>query len=172
MRFPLHSLAVVLLVFATSAPVAAQDNEGCQKFAWPLTRERAWLAALDKAQASDGDTLAAMPKAAVSLKLHSGSEAKFVQPPERKPRGDNLYGGSLKLPAPSKAGLYQITLSEDAWVDAIQGGQYLRSAGSTGRRDCAGLRKSVRIILDTTPLTLQFSSVENDAIGIVITPVE
>ena len=42
-------------------------------------------------------------------------------------------------------------LSDDAWIDVIQNGRYARSVGSTGRSDCPGVRKSVRLDLDAEP---------------------
>ena len=59
-------------------------------------------------------------------------------PPERKPRTEQWHGGMVRLPALAKPGIYQITLSDDAWIDVIQNGRYARSVGSTGRSDCPG----------------------------------
>ena len=78
----------------------------------------------------------------------------------------------LRLPAVEKSGIYQITLSDEAWVDVVQNGRYARSVGSTGRSDCPGVRKSVRLDLDASPLVLQFSGVTPDAITIAIGPAE
>jgi hypothetical protein len=76
----------------------------------------------------------------------------------------------VRFPALPKPGIYQITLSEDAWIDVIQNGRYARSVGSTGRSDCPGLRKSLRLDLDAAPFTLQVSGVSADAIAIAIGP--
>lgn len=59
----------------------------------------------------------------------------------------------------------------DAWIDVIQNGRYARSVGSTGRGDCAGVRKSVRLDLDASPVVLQVSGVAADAITVTIDPV-
>lgn len=89
-------------------------------------------------------------------------------PPERKPRTEQSHGGMLRLPAMPKAGIYQITLSDDAWIDVIQNGRYARSVGSTGRGDCPGVRKSVRLDLDASPVVLQLSGVAPDTIAVTI----
>jgi hypothetical protein len=102
----------VALLLAQLAPALAED--GCDKFAWPLTRERALLAAADKAVAKAGDTLAAMPKGAMALQLAPGADASFVMPPERKSRVEPWFGSAIKFAAPDKPGIYQVTLSEDA----------------------------------------------------------
>jgi hypothetical protein len=61
-----------------------------------------------------------------------------------------------------------VTLSQDAWLDVIQDGRYARSAGSSGRRDCPGLRKSVRFHLQAGPVVLQLSAVESSEISVAI----
>ena len=60
------------------------------------------------------------------------------------------------------------TLSEEAWIDVVQDDRYVRSVGSTGRGDCPGLRKSVRLELGATPFVLQISGVTSDSIIVAI----
>lgn len=156
----------VALLMAQLVPAVAED--GCDKFAWPLTRERALLAASDKPAVKAGETLAAIPKGAITLQLQAGAEAAFVMPPERKSRVESWFGGAIQFPALEKAGIYQITLSDEAWLDVVQDGRYARSVGSTGRGDCPGLRKSVRLELNPTPFVLQFSGVVADKIVVTI----
>jgi hypothetical protein len=158
----------VALLLAQLAPALAED--GCDKFAWPLTRERALLALADKPAVKAGDTLAAVPKGAMTLQLAPGADASFVMPPERKSRVEPWFGGAIKFPALEKAGIYQITLSDEAWLDVVQDGRYARSVGSTGRGDCPGLRKSVRLELTATPFALQVSGVATDKIFVTIGP--
>ena len=160
-------LAAILI--ASLAPAAADD--GCEKFAWPLARERAALAAPDKTTATAGDTLTSLPAGALVIRLQPGAQASFERPPERKPRIETWHGGTVRLPALAKPGIYQITLSDDAWVDVIQNGRYARSVGSSGRSDCPGVRKSVRLDLEAGPVVLQVSGVAPDTIAIAIGPV-
>ena len=47
-----------------------------------------------------------------------------------------------------------------------------RSVGSTGRSDCAGVRKSVRLDLNASPVVLQVSGVAPDTIAVTIGAVE
>jgi len=155
----------VLALFALLSPALAED--GCGKFAWPLTRERALLASTNKATVKVGDTLSALPPAAFALQLQPGAEAKFTMPPERKPKVEKWFGGAVHIPAPPKAGIYQVTLTDEAWVDIVQDGRYTRSVGSTGRSDCPGLRKSVRLELAATPFALQVSGVSVETIAVV-----
>ena len=92
--------------------------------------------------------------------------------PERKPRIEPWHGGMVRFPALARPGIYQITLSDDAWIDVIQNGRFARSVGSTGRSDCPGLRKSLRLDLDAAPFALQVSGVSPDAIVVAISPVQ
>jgi hypothetical protein len=164
------SLAAIALLALLGSAHAADD--GCEKFAWSLARERAAFAAADKATIEAGETLAALPTGALVIRLQQGAQASFAMPPERKPRTEQWHGGMVRLPALAKPGIYQITLSDDAWIDVIQNGRYARSVGSTGRGDCRGVRKSVRLDLDASPVVLQVSGVAPNAIAITIGAVE
>jgi hypothetical protein len=167
LRSPLITLALIALL----GPAVAADD-GCEKFAWSLARERAAFAAADKATVAAGETLAVLPAGALVIRLQPGAQAAFAMPPERKPRTEPWHGGMVRLPALAKPGIYQITLSDDAWIDVIQNGRYTRSVGSTGRSDCPGIRKSVRLDLDASPVVLQVSGVAPDMIAVTIGAVE
>jgi hypothetical protein len=166
LRSPLIALALLALLGSADAA-----NDGCDKFAWSLARERAAFAAAGKTTIA-GETLAALPAGALVIRLQPGSQASFAMPPERKPRTEQWHGGMVRLPALAKAGIYQITLSDDAWIDVIQNGRYARSVGSTGRSDCPGVRKSVRLDLDASPVVQQVSGVAPDTITVTIGAVE
>ena len=163
------ALAVAALI-ALLAPAAAED--GCEKFAWSIARDRSAFAASDKTTAMSGETLTSLPTGALTIRLQPGAQASFEMPPERKPRTEPWHGGMVRLPALAKPGIYQITLSDDAWIDVIQNGRYARSVGSTGRSDCPGVRKSVRLDLDASAVVLQVSGVAPDAIAMTIGPVQ
>ena len=55
------------------------------------------------------------------------------------------------------AGRYQVTLSGEAWIDAVQNDRRLPVLASTSRNDCPGVRQSVQFEVDSLPLTLQIS---------------
>jgi hypothetical protein len=162
---------VCLTVLALLAPAIAADD-GCQRFAWSVASEQAWFAAPDKPVVAAGETLAAIPQAAFTIKLQPVGEAAFVLPPERKPRSDQWFGGMLRLPAVHREGIYQVTLSNEAWVDMVQDGRYARSVGSSGRSDCIGIKKSARIELNPAPVVFQLSGVGSDSIVVSISAVE
>jgi hypothetical protein len=166
----LRAPLVALALFALFGPAAAADD-GCEKFAWSLARERAAFATPDKTTIAAGET-ATLPAGALVIRLQPGAQASFEMPPERKPRTEQWHGGMVRLPALPKSSIYQITLSDDAWIDAIQNGRYARAVGSTGRSDCPGVRKSVRLDLDAAPVVLQISGVAADTIAVTIGPVQ
>lgn len=158
------------VLIASLGPAAAED--GCEKFAWSVARDRTAFTATDKTTATAGETLTSLPAGALTIRLQPGAQANFEMPPERKPRIETWHGGMVRLPALAKPGIYQITLSDDAWIDVIQNGRYARSVGSTGRSDCPGVRKSVRLDLDASPVVLQVSGVAPDTIAMTIGPVQ
>jgi len=158
---------VAIILISAVHPTIAEDA-GCGKFAWSLTHEQTLFAATDKRQVAAGAELAAIPAAAIVLGLQPATQARFVLPPERKPKTQSWFGGALRLPALEKAGSYQVTLSEEAWIDIVQDGLYARSIGSTGRSDCTGLRKSVRFELSAAPFVVQLSGVAAQTVIVAI----
>jgi len=167
MALAVRVVGTVALILNCAIPMASAQDSGCDKFAWSLTRERALFAAADKRPLTAGAELAVIPREAITLRLSPARQATFTLPPERKPRTETWFGGMLRLPAP-EAGSYQVTLSEEAWIDVVQDGRYARSIGSTGRSDCSGLRKSVRFELGNSPFIVQLSGVAAEIITLTI----
>ena len=161
-RLTLAAAALIVLL----SPAFADD--GCGKFAWPLAREQALFAAADKASVNAGAVLAAIPKTAFVVHLQPGAQAVFAMPPERRPQSERWFGGAIHFPALDKPGIYQVTLSEEAWIDVVQDNRYARSVGSTGRGDCPGLRKSVRLDLAAAPFVLQISGVASESVVVAV----
>jgi hypothetical protein len=95
-----------------------------------------------------------LPKdGAFSMLLRPVAQVIYTVAPERG--RDDGYGGVVALEWIA-AGRYQITLSGDAWVDAVQNDKRLPMLASTSRDDCRGIRMSVQFELKGLPLTLQF----------------
>jgi len=161
---PIFAFAFVLAL--TNTAIA---EDGCEKFAWPVAQEREALIAPNQQVITSGASIERADQA-FKLLLQKSDEARFIMPPERKPRAETWHGGLVLLPAPQQAGVYQITLSDEAWVDLIQDSHYARSVGSSGRSDCPGLRKSVRFEVTATPITLQISGVSGEAISVAVGP--
>jgi len=161
---PVFSFAFILAL--TNAAIA---EDGCEKFAWPVAQEREALIASNQQVIASGASIEPTGQA-FKLLLQKPDEARFVMPPERKPRAETWHGGLVLLPAPQQAGVYQVTLSDEAWVDVIQDSHYARSVGSSGRSDCPDLRKPARFEVTAGPIVLQISDVSGQAISVAVGP--
>jgi hypothetical protein len=162
------TLACALTLWICTSAALAED--GCGKFAWPVSQEREALIAQGQPTLASGDSIEPGPGQAFKLLLRLPDEVVFVMPPERKPRIENWRAGIVRLPAPPQAGIYQVTLSDEAWVDVVQNGGYARSIGSSGRSDCPGLRKTIRFEIASSPIALQISGASVEAISVVVGP--
>jgi hypothetical protein len=138
----------LLIAFAllVAAPALAQEPVGCDKFKWPLDKERALLAH-------------ASP-------LASGGELPLA--PSRAPKPDT-YAGFVRVTAPAKAGSYKVTLTDNAWIEVVQDGQNLKTGAFSGVHGCEGLRKSVKFDLTAAPFVITLSNMTAKEIGVVVT---
>jgi hypothetical protein len=159
--------ALLAPAFAT-AQEQKQDPPECREFSWSLAREQAWFAAQDLPTIESGANVAS---GAFLVKLRPMADVAYAQPPERQPRTPAAYGAAIKLAAPAKPGLYQVTQSDDAWVDVVQGGARLKSAAHTGKKGCPGLRKSLRFEIKAESLIVQISGAATDRLGLALAPV-
>jgi len=158
-----------LMLGATSA-LAAEEPSGCDKFKWPIERERAALTAPDRARLASGSEQAALPPTAITLGLVAPAEAKRPTPPERAPK-DGSFAGFTGIKAP-KAGLYTISLSAGAWVDVVEGGHVLKPVAFSGATDCDGIRKTMKYELSGQPVVLQVSGARDNSLSIAILPAQ
>jgi len=165
-------LTIMFISILFNPARGAEDTSGCDKFAWSIVREHGWFAASDKPVIAAGSMLSSFPRGAFVLDLQPGTRASFTRPPERAPKSEGWFGGAVWLPAIERPGIYQVTLSEEAWIDVVQDDRFARSIGSSGRRDCQGLRKSVRFELSAAPAVLQLSGAAAESVAVAITPVE
>src|SRR5690242_4508289 len=105
MRFDMRVLTLLaVLSISTSSAFAAEEPSGCDKFKWPINRDRAALTAPDRAKLALGAEQAAIPSSAITLGLVAAQEAKLPSPPERAPK-DGTFAGFTSIKA-AKAGLY------------------------------------------------------------------
>lgn len=143
--------ALIACVLALLAVHRAAGQDGCRQFSWPVDRE---LELFFDGFMADVESESALPKDGVfSLLLEPVAKVMYIVPPERG-RDDGL-GGVVTLEWIS-AGRYQVTLSAEAWVDAVQNNKRLPMLASTSRSDCPGIRQSVQFDVASQPLTLQF----------------
>lgn len=137
------------MVLAAATGVAAED--GCGRFDWRVDRE---IELFGEGFFADVESQSALPKdGAFSMLLQPVAQVIYTVPPERG--RDDGYGGIVTLEWIA-AGRYQITLSGDAWIDAVQNDKRVPMLASTSRDDCPGIRMSVQFDIQSVPLTLQF----------------
>jgi hypothetical protein len=159
--------ALALLIAAPAlAPAWAQEPSGCDKFKWPLDRERALLA--HAAPLASGGELPPTLTAAVKVALAPVADAKLPVAPSRAPKPDT-YAGFVRVTAPVKAGTYKVTLTDNAWVEVAQDGQNLKTGAFSGVHGCEGLRKSVKFDLSEAPFVITLSNMTAKEIGVVVT---
>jgi hypothetical protein len=168
----MRKLLLVALLAGAAAPVwAAEEPSGCDKFKWPIDRERAVLTAPDRVKLNSGSDVAAMPSTGITLSLVSPADAKLPSPPERAPK-DGTMAGFANFKVAPKAGIYTISLSAGAWVDVVQDGHFLKPKAFSGATDCDGIRKTMKYELAARPFMLQVSGAKESAISIAILPSE
>jgi hypothetical protein len=137
-------------MFLVAAPVVAAED-GCGRFDWRVDRE---IELFGEGFFADVESQSALPKdGAFSMLLQPIAQVIYTVPPERG--RDDGYGGIVTLEWIA-AGRYQITLSGDAWIDAVQNDKRVPMLASTSRDDCPGIRMSVQFEIQSVPLTLQF----------------
>src|SRR6202161_3831571 len=107
------SLLLALVLLGTAPAWAAEEPSGCDKFKWPIERERAALTAPDRIKLAPGGELAAPPPTGITLGLLAPAEAKLPTPPERAPK-EGTFAGFTSFKNPPKAGIYTVSLSAGA----------------------------------------------------------
>jgi hypothetical protein len=158
---------LVALALLVAAPAFAQEPVGCDKFKWPLDKERALLASAS-ALTSGGD-LAKPLDAAVKVALVPYADAKLPVTPERVPKSADTNAGYIRVSGLPTPGTYRITLTEGAWIEVIENGKAVKSSAFSGATGCDGVRKSVKFDLTGAPFVIELSGTKAQAIGVVVT---
>jgi hypothetical protein len=164
MRYVVSQLAALIVAW----PVLAAEPSGCDAFKWPLNKEQKLLGAappIDEGAELDRDA-----SQAVSLKLLPLDDAKLPFAPESPPK--RPFAGYVRFGKASAAHPYKVTLSDEAWIDVVQNGQFLKSVAHTGALGCPHVRKSVTFEIGPAPFTVQMSNAPGDAIAVVVTPAD
>ncbi|MBR1284188.1 hypothetical protein JQ597_19245 [Bradyrhizobium sp. AUGA SZCCT0177] len=164
-------ILLVTLLFGAAPALAAEEPSGCDKFKWPIERERAMLTAPDRATLASGVELGTLPSTGLTLAMVAPADARLPTPPERAPK-EGSFAGFVSVKAPPKAGLYSISLSSGGWVDVMQNGRFLKPKAHSGATDCDGIRKTMKFELSANPFVLQISGTRENSISIAILPTE
>ena len=159
---------IVIAACAVAAPALAQEPVGCDKFKWPLDKERATLNGTDLPKVVFGAQVAFPIPFATIVGLLPFADAKLPTPPERVPKSSDSFAGYFDAKAPPQAGSYKITLSAEGWIDVAQSGTPVKSTAFSGALGCEGVRKSVKFSLAAAPFTVELSGVKADEIKVAI----
>ncbi len=79
--------------------------DGCKNSRWSLAREQAWVAAPDKAIIAAGQARSLrFEEQPLSLTFNQRARRHSSLPPERKPRSDQWFGGTVRFSGHRTAG--------------------------------------------------------------------
>ncbi len=157
--------AAVVAALAFGATGARAD---CDHFKWRLDQEKTWFAQSPEPLQAGAEIPAA--KNAYEVALKPESAAGFIVAPKKLTPG--AFGAVVRIAAIPKAGLYQMTLSREAWVDVIQNDARARTRNVSRQRDCPSFAKSVRFTLAAGPAVLEFSGVTASSIAFALAAAE
>ena len=160
---------IVLVACLAAGPCLAQEPVGCDKFKWPLDKERATLNGTDLPKVGSGDRLAWPLPLATTVALVPFADAKLPTALERAPKSATSFAGFVLAPAPKSPGTYKITLSSEGWIDVVQDGHTVKSTAFSGATGCEGIRKSVKFDLAAAPFTVELTGIPANTIRIAIT---
>ena len=158
---------LLALALVAAAPAFAAEPSGCDKFKWPIDRERAALTAPDRATLASGADITAQPPTALTLTLRPSADAALPSPPERAPTAET-FAGFVSVKSPLPAGVYTISLSAGAWVDVVQDGRHLKPKAFSGATDCEGIRKTMKFDLTASPFVIQISGLKQNSVALAI----
>ena len=168
----MRSIISVLAACAIATPALAQtprqEPVGCDKFKWPIEKERLTLTGTDLPSFNSGQQVALPIPFGVIVALKPFVDAKLPTPPERTPKSPDSFAGFFQVPAPKTAGTYKITLSAEGWIDVVQDGHAVKSTAFSGALGCEGVRKSVKFALTAAPFTVELTGVAASTIRLAI----
>jgi hypothetical protein len=167
----MRALLVTLALLGSTAAWAAEEPSGCDKFKWPIERERAALTAPDRIKLASGAEITALSPKALTIDLKPAGDAGLPTPPERAPK-EGTFAGFASFKNPPPAGSYTISLSKGAWIDVVQDGHPLKPKAFSGATDCDGIRKTMKYDLAASPFVLQISGTRENALSVTILPSE
>ena len=164
----MNPIFITLIAILVAAPALAEEPVGCDKFKWPLDKERATLNGTDLPKIISGDRVTFPIPFGTIVALVPFADAKLPTPPEHAPKSPDTFAGFFQAPAPKQPGSYKITLSAGGWIDVAQSGDAVKSTAFSSALGCEGIRKSVKFDLAAAPFTVELSGVKADSIKLVI----
>ena len=152
------------LILIGSLIAVAPASADCDHFKWSVAREVGWFKGSPTPMPAESGEATTGTAYALTL----AKDIKLPYLPERAP-GKDTYTAVVKVPK-LEPGVYQITLSGEAWVDVAENDLLVKSSDFSGQKDCPGVRKSVRFNLASGPATIQISNASANALNFAISP--
>lgn len=140
-------LTACVLAFCAAAPAAAQEGS-CRSFSWSIGHS---INLFDEPIPVVRDQQSLPKEGVFGLVLKPVADVIYPVAPERA--SDGGQGGVVTIESLS-AGHYQIALSEEAWVDAIEVNRRLAVTGYPDAAHCPGVQRSLQLETDGHSLTL------------------
>jgi len=156
-------LTLVTCILPTLAAVeATAQGESCRNFSWSIGRSIALFdEPLPTVESGQG-----LPKeGAFAVALKPVADVIYFLPPERG--SDGGLGGVVTIET-LPAGRYEIALSDDGWVDAIQDNKRLPELAASRTRECPGVLHSIEVEARSEALTLQIGGAHARRINIAV----
>ena len=153
-------VACVLAILPAADSVAEEDN--CRNFSWSMGRT---IDLFDEPLPTVQNNQGLPKEGAFALVLKPAADVIYLVPPARG--SDSGLGGVVTIES-IPAGRYQIALSDEAWVDAIQGNAHLAVLASNRTRECPGVVRSVEVEVKGEALTLQIGGAHAQRINIAV----
>ncbi|XYD06941.1 hypothetical protein R1A27_17370 [Methylobacterium sp. NMS12] len=165
-----RALLAAALAVCCIGSAGAEDAPACASFAWSVARERAAFAAPNLPALASGSTLpGGMGAAQVALK--PAADVALPVQSERTVKPGTFAG--FVTAAVLSAGTYQMTLSDDAWIDVSQDGRTtLKPERISGKAGCPEVRKSLRFALGAGPVTIEIGRAPSPQIKLDLLPAE
>lgn len=167
MHAPLATAILCMLV----APALAAEPDGCDKFKWPIERDRAALIAPDRAVRPSGSAPSPLSANPFTLELKPLDAASLPMPPERS-RDAGRFAGFVSIAAPDKPGSYTLSMTTGVWIDVVQDGRYLKPTEFSGATGCDGFRKTMRFNIGAQPFVVQVSGSDAASVGLLLRPTD
>ena len=159
-----HRVALALFALLSAAPFGATAADPrCRNYSWSLG-ERIDL--FDAGYMPVYESGQWLPKEGVfALKLKPAADVVYRVPPERGM--DSGFGGVITIES-LPAGRYQVVLTEEAWLDAVENYKRLPVLETVRARNCPGVRQTVEFDFSGEPLVLQMGGVGADHVSIAV----
>jgi len=158
----MRTALIACLCFLLAATGVSAQQENCRNFSWSIGRSiDLFDEPLPTVQSNQS-----LPKEGVfALVLKPVADVIYPLTPERG--SDSAWGGVMTIEN-VPAGRYQIGLSEEAWVEAVQENKRLVTFASRRVHECRGVRRSVDVDVQGEPLTLQIGGAAAHRINIAV----